>query len=138
LKRIDPDFRHAEKLPDVLVVFVARRPEGGQVIVGWYGDAELLRNEIKSSPGKPRGYGYFCSAERRNCVLPPKTSRIVEIPGGKGGIGQANVRYPLASNGTPKDAPWIKQALEVIGPYKGPMEPEEDGEGTPASTPDAC
>src|SRR5664279_5267404 len=41
LERIDPIAADANKLNRVLVVFVSRRPEGGQVIVGWYKDAEV-------------------------------------------------------------------------------------------------
>ena len=39
LERIDREASPSTKqLNDVLVIFVARRPDGGQVIVGWYGN----------------------------------------------------------------------------------------------------
>jgi hypothetical protein len=59
LERIDPEAAGKDRLNPVLVVFVAPRPEGHQVIVGWYKDAEVFRNEVQRSPGKPRGFGHF-------------------------------------------------------------------------------
>jgi len=119
LERIDPDGADKEKLKHVLVIFVARRhPEGGQVIVGWHKDAEVLRTNARRSPGKPRGYGHFCVALRRNCVLLPEENRTFEIPAGKDGMGQSNVCYPLAGDGSRKRSQWIGQALEFIDDYQ--------------------
>jgi hypothetical protein len=118
LERIDPEAAGKDRLNRVLVIFVARRPEGGQVIVGWYKDAEVLRNNVQHSPGKPRGYGHFCSAERRNCVLLPDQNRSLEIPSGKGGMGQSNVCYPLAGDGSQKRVPWIQHAIDFIDDYQ--------------------
>jgi hypothetical protein len=131
LERIAADAAGADKLNRVLVVFVARRAEGGQVIVGWYKEAEVLRNSVDHSPGKPQGYGHLCSAERRNCVLLPDENRIIEIPSGKGGMGQSNICYALTENGSPKNAPWIQRALDFIDDYQGSnilAKPEEDAE----------
>lgn len=117
LERIDPTASDAHKLENVLVVFVARHPEGGQVIVGWYRDAEVLRSQAAQSPGKPKGYGHFCSASWRNCVLLPAEKRSFEIPGGRGGFGQANVCYSLDVQGQAKNARWIQDALAFIDDY---------------------
>jgi hypothetical protein len=117
LERIDPAASDANELENVLVVFVARRPEGGQVIVGWYRDAKVLRSQAAQSPGKPKGYGHFCSASRHNCVLLPTEKRSHEIPGGRGGFGQANVCYPLDRQGEAKKARWIQDALAFIDDY---------------------
>jgi parvulin-like peptidyl-prolyl isomerase len=131
LKRIDSIAAAAKKLNRVLVVSVARRPEGGQVIVGWYKDAEVLRKKVQHSPGKPRGYGHYCWAKRRNCVLLPDENRSLEIPSGKGGMGQSNICYPLAANGKPKPANWIQQALQFVDDYQASdilVSPEADAE----------
>ena len=131
LKRIDPEAAGKAALKNVLVVFVARRPEGGQVIVGWYKDADVFRNQVKRSPGKPRGYGHFCSAKRQNCVLLPDENRIFEIPSGKNGMGQSNVCYPLNDNGSLKQFPWISGVTKFIDDYEGGNlldRPEADAE----------
>lgn len=132
LERIDREATPStKKLNNVLVIFVARRPDGGQVIVGWYKDAEVVRGRVHQSPGKPRGYGYFCLAERRNCVLLPDGNRRFEIPSGKAGMGQSNVCYPLATDGRPKDAPWMQEAVDFIDRYQASdilANPEADAE----------
>src|SRR5712671_2349398 len=119
LERIDPNARGAESLTGVLLVFVARRPRGGQVVVGWYRDAEVLRTQVAHSPGKPRGYGHFCSAQQHSCVLLPEGNRTFEIPSGRGGMGQSNVCYPLAWDRSLKRGDWIQQTVDFIGDYEG-------------------
>jgi hypothetical protein len=131
LERIDPDAEDEERLSRVLVIFVAPHPEGKQVVVGWYRDAEVFRNQIAQSPGKPKGFGHFCSAERHNCVLLPDENRRVEIPSGKGGFGQSNVCYALNADGTAKHEPWIERVLTFVDDYKANdilAEPEADAE----------
>ncbi|UYN94376.1 MAG: DUF3883 domain-containing protein [Enhydrobacter sp.] len=138
LERIDPDAADEDSLDGVLVVFVARRPEGGQVIVGWYRDAEVERDEIKRSPGKPRTFGHFVSADRRNCVLLPEDRRQFEIPR-DGGIGRANVCYALEADGSHKAGAkhkWIDDALEFVAEYDGSNildTPEADAEAESAN-----
>jgi hypothetical protein len=131
LERIDANAADADKLKNVLVIFVARRLGGGQVVVGWYREAEVLRTQIRQSPGKPRGYGHFCSATRKNCVLLPDENRTHEIPAGHGGFGQSNVCYPLDIRGNPKQANWMQAALEFVDDYKASdilTKPEADAE----------
>lgn len=131
LERVDPSAADAATLTGVLVIFIARRPGGGQVIVGWYKNAELLRKNVRHSPGKPRGYGHYCSANSHDCVLIPTDNREFEIPSGKGGMGQSNVCYPLAVNGAPKRSLWVQQALQFVDDYQAGdilTHPEEDAE----------
>jgi hypothetical protein len=130
LNRIDVDATD-DKLRHVLVIFVALRASGGQVIVGWYKDAEVSRDRISQSPGKPPGFGHFCSASRSNCVLLPDENRSFEIPTGKGGMGQANVCYRLAPDGASKETSWIQDALEFVDDYQASnilASPEADAE----------
>jgi len=119
LKRIDPAAADKNKLRDVLVIFVARRKGGGQVVVGWYKHADVLRDYV-SSPGKPRGYQHLCIAAQRNCVLLPQQNRTVEVPGGRGALGQANVWYPLRAAGRgAKPALWLRGIIKFIDEYNG-------------------
>jgi hypothetical protein len=120
LERIDGAKANtqAQKLDGVLVIFVARSPEFGQVIVGWYKNAEVLRDCIATSPGKPSGYGHFCLAASSECVLLPDEKRSFTIPVGAGGIGQSNVCYPLNQNRTPKHARWMREAEDYVRSYK--------------------
>ncbi len=136
LERIDPGAAENDVLDGVLVIFVARRPEGGQVIVGWYSDAKVRRQEIKTSPGKPRTFGHFVSTTRGNGVLLPSDKRRLEIPTGGGGMGQANVCYALEATGAVKPYQWLHDALEFVAEYEGSNildNPEADAEEESAS-----
>jgi hypothetical protein len=120
LERIDSAAHGKSKLNNVLIVLVARRTDGGgQVIVGWYNHAVLFRDQQKHSPGKPSGYGHFCVADSRNCVLLPDDKRKHEVPFGKGAMGQSNVCYSLESDGTQKGEPWMRKAIEFIDDFEG-------------------
>jgi|HubBroStandDraft_6_1064221.scaffolds.fasta_scaffold242687_2 hypothetical protein len=118
LERIDPAARDRDKLDDVLIAFVASRPDRGQVVVGWYEHAELHRKALAQSPGRPRGYGHLCTADATNCTLLPDWNRTFRVPA-TGGIGRSNVCYPLELDGSPKRSPWIRQALNFIDDYDG-------------------
>jgi hypothetical protein len=55
LERIDPSAEGADRLGDVLVVFVATRPKrGGQVIIGWYRHATVFRHMQSPPAGGPK------------------------------------------------------------------------------------
>jgi len=130
LKRIDDRPANGGSLKGVLVVFVSRRPglNGGQVIVGWYRDAQILAERAKRSPGKPRGYGYYCSAAAKDCVLLPDAKRHFVVPRA-GGLGRANICYPLQADGKPKNAAWMEDAVDFIKGYDGAellSDPEAD------------
>lgn len=131
LERITIAASDSDILENVMLIFVARMERGGQVIVGWYGDAKVHRIVVKRSPGKPRQYGHIATALAKNCVLLPENNRRCEVPSGKGGIGQSNVCYPLFRDGTPKNAKWMKRALTFVDAYAGPnllVAPEADAE----------
>jgi hypothetical protein len=124
------------------VVFVATHPEEHrQVIVGWYRAAVVLRGRVKKSPGKPRGYGYYCWAEASNCVLLPRENRDFPIPSGGEALGTANVCYPLYPNGESKNFEWMQNAKYFIDNYQGGdllTEPEADAEGETTATIEAA
>ncbi|WP_316163433.1 protein NO VEIN domain-containing protein [Bradyrhizobium sp. SZCCHNRI20481] len=122
LERIDSLAADKSNLGEVLVVFVATALEGaGLVIVGWYKNAKVWRERVRPSPGKPKGYGHFCSALARDCVLLPPGKRRHQIPSQvKGAFGRSNVCYLLEDDGTPKSGRWIQDALDYVDDYAGP------------------
>jgi hypothetical protein len=119
LERIDSSAAEADVLRECLVILVASRPGRGQVVVGWYGNATVCRNQVPLSPGKPSGFGHFCVASARNSVLLPHAKRRFAIPRGAGGMGQSNVCYPLSSELVPKHAPWMWRAYRYVQDYAG-------------------
>jgi hypothetical protein len=82
----------------VLAVWVATRPGGGMVIVGWYKNATISRDWQKPPGGSQRshqgkGFGYYITAAAEDATLLPKDERLVLLAKGKGGMGQSNVWY---------------------------------------------
>ena len=91
---VDDDF-----IKDVLVIWTAKRPEGGTVVIGWYKNATVFREYqfFKSAPAlhsKNSLKGYRISASSENAKLLPVDERTIQIPRRtKGSIGQSNVWY---------------------------------------------
>ena len=83
----------AVHVDDVTIVFTATRPEGGRVVVGWYRNARVWRDQQR------RGNRiYFARALREDCVLLDVEERILAVPSagrprGTWGMGESNVRY---------------------------------------------
>ncbi|MTK13188.1 MAG: DUF3883 domain-containing protein [Clostridiaceae bacterium] len=99
--RINIDKLGAKKdsnsIDDVLVVWVATRPKGGSVIVGWYKNATLFR-EYQYSNDLNRNYkdekiGYNVKAKEENVTLLPIDERVIHIKRGKGWMGKSNIWY---------------------------------------------
>jgi hypothetical protein len=121
LERIESGTGLQETLDNVLVIFVAKRPRGGQVIVGWYRNATVMRNSRKSPPqlgGKGRVHNVVAKAT--NAFLLPSSRRIQQVPVGAGGMGQANMCYPLREDGGSKVGPWMRAGVRFVGVYNGP------------------
>jgi hypothetical protein len=135
LRRVDPaTSSDAESLEGVLVIFVAPY-EDGQRIVGWYRDAKVHRTSVRYPSNVKRGIQeylarkgitnpsfneYWIEAKSSNAVLVPQEIRIGApiIPRGLGAMGQSNVCYPNDVSGTPKGAPWIKDAFDFVSNYR--------------------
>jgi len=82
----------------VLAIWVATRPGGGMVVVGWYRNATVYRNWQPPPIGSDRNYagsdfGYFVTAAAKDATLLPVDERLLSIPKGKGGMGQSNIWY---------------------------------------------
>lgn len=74
------------------VVFIARHPKRGQVVVGWYKNATVFHRhyETDNHPGR---YGYICTANENDATLLPSELRDFPVPRGKGFPGQSNIWY---------------------------------------------
>jgi len=85
-------------IDDVTVIWVAGKPTGGVFIVGWYKNSRVYRN-YKNRPNEFNPFNeddkfvYIVEAKTEDCELLPRDERIIEIPTGKGGMGQSNVWY---------------------------------------------
>lgn len=137
LERIDNGSRGKDLLDGVTIVFIAKRPEGGQVIVGWYRNARVYRRVGPRISARPRSFpGYRIIARMEDSVLLPEDHRRFPIPRGEGGIGQANVCYPLEPDGSRKGGQWLFQAKSYVNGYEGEnllFEPEADANGKVAA-----
>lgn len=83
----------ADFVDDATVVFVATRPQGGRVVVGWYRHARVWRT---TRPRTGRENRYIAEADTNNCRLLEEDERLFRVPtarGGKWGMSRDNVRY---------------------------------------------
>ena len=83
-----PDATHAD---DVTIVFTATPKKGGNVVVGWYQNACVWRDQQKHGDST-----YFAKARTENCTLLPPDKRRLPVPRARKGIwgmGQSNIRY---------------------------------------------
>lgn len=137
LKCIDntKQWQEGEELVGVDVVFVARRPGIGQVVVGWYRNATVFHKQYRvrrgSIPGmKETVRNFVCVADAASVCLLPEYERTFNVPyapaGHKGFPGQSNVWYPennLAQTGV--DA-FVQRLLKYISSTPGvPLVPDE-------------
>lgn len=96
-------WREGDELADVDIVFIARKPGIGQVVVGWYRDATVFHKQYRvrrgAIPGMKETVRHFlCVADADSVRLLPEDERTFEVPyapaGHKGFPGQSNVWYP--------------------------------------------
>jgi 5-methylcytosine-specific restriction protein A len=83
-----------DSIDGVLVVWVAKSPSDGTVIVGWYDDATVYRHCQPPPEGSGRRregrqeWGHRVAARAENCTLLPPERRDFPIPRGrKGAMG---------------------------------------------------
>ena len=96
IERLGTDQKD-DSIDDVLAVWVAKRPTGGNVIVGWYKNATLFK-EYQYSEELNRNYkdekiGYNVKAKEEDITLLPIDERVFNIKRGKGWMGQSNIWY---------------------------------------------
>ncbi len=85
--------RKAEFADDVLVVWVARKPSGGQFIVGWYENAKVYRRlqtvpENVMTTRSLKDHDFFNVYSEHVFLIPPQ-DRIFQIEG----MGHSNIWY---------------------------------------------
>lgn len=119
LDRVAPDAPSGDKLKGVLLIFVATHPKGGQVVVGWYRDATLLRINQRDL-SHPEDRSHRAIAAVKDAVLLPPTLRSQAIEHGIGGFGRANICYPFDRDGNSKWKRWMKDAVTFVDEYDGP------------------
>jgi hypothetical protein len=122
LARITPGAT-ADHLDGVTVIFIATDPtlegSGRERIIGWYRDATVLRVSKADPTRKREGCHYNVVAEERNACLLPPFRRKHSVPRGKGGMGQANVRYLYDVNGVISTPSWMRRAISYVETYSG-------------------
>lgn len=120
LARIDPNVAAVEFLEDVLVIFVATKPNDGQVIIGWYQRAKVFRDAQPADSRMSRdGDSYNMQTGRNDAVLLPENKRTFRIPRGPDCMGIANVFYRYDQRGIIRNIEWVKNALEFVDNYAG-------------------
>jgi hypothetical protein len=135
LERIAPEAEGQPFIDNVTVIWVSRNPgSGGQRIVGWFKNARVHRQcqvlprkvsqefaavlkRSKQLHDEFTDFNVEC-AKKDACLL-PVSERAFDVPGGitPESFGQSNVFYTLDSEGNPKRARWIRQAIEYIQTY---------------------
>jgi len=131
LNRIAPSFTRDE-LSDVTVIFVAPDDTADvstrERIIGWYRHAKVLRvwqddptglRWTIDQDGEEVRALYNVVVKKKDAVLVPPSLRRHSIPRGKGGMGQANVRYLYDDHGKIKLHDWMKNAIEYVKSYNG-------------------
>jgi hypothetical protein len=121
LSRIAPDkdWKENDELSGVDIVFIARRPDVGQVVVGWYRNATVFHKSYRKRRGRKRmgdwdGLDYLCEVDAEQATLLPEDQRTFSVPRGKKGYpGQSNVWYP--PNDNPDATRFVARLRKLIG-----------------------
>lgn len=118
------EYKNADMVEHVTVVFCANRKGHGGVIVGWYKDATVYRDR---EVHPVLAFDYNLMAHSSNCVLLDETSRTYPVPRASGttekryGFGRCN--YWFANEDTAKD--YVKGVVDYIDSYDGESMPTE-------------
>jgi hypothetical protein len=131
IDRIAPHFV-GDELGDVTVIFLATDRAADALarekIVGWYRKATVLRVWRDDPTGLRWALDegrrvvsalYNVLVSKEDAVLLPTHLRRHLIPRGKGGMGQANVRYLYNSRGKLTTFDWMNDAIRYVESYKG-------------------
>ena len=123
LTRLDTSksWRNNDELEGVDVVFFAKKPSGGQTVIGWYKNATLFHKKYRKRRGlKKHGdwdmIDYLCEVDSENAVLLDEAERTFEVPyapvHGKGYPGHSNVWYGDAEE--PKARKFLKDLRNYL------------------------
>ena len=131
-------WREGDELAEVDVVFIARRPGIGQVVVGWYRNATVFHRQYRVRRGSIPGMNetmrsFLCVADAHSTRLLPAEDRTFEVPyapaGFKGFPGQSNVWYPSIHTDKPVVAAFIRKLTEYIAATPGVELADDEAEG---------
>lgn len=142
-----------DELPGVDVVFIARRPGHGQVVVGWYRNATVFHRQYRVRRGTIPGMSpmsgmtgagandtrrqFLCTARNDDVCLLPEDERTFEVPaapaGNKGFPGQSNVWYPAQNEDESGVTAFVKRLQHYIATTKVEHDLGADEEGAPAN-----
>ena len=108
---------------NVTVIWTAKRPQVGTVVIGWYKDATVHRQFRKFRsffPQKKKHHigGYRIEALENNAELLPIDERTLDVPKARdveGGMGQSNIWYA----DKPNLKPFLKDVERLIQGKKG-------------------
>lgn len=101
---------------DTLVIWTAKRPKIGTVVIGWYKHATVYRSyrefdKVPQLHHKNGLGGYWFVADVKNVKLLPIDERVVKIPRGiKGGMGQSNIWFA----DTPNAKKTVDEVLDLV------------------------
>lgn len=114
IKRIGADSSE-DSISNVLSVWVSKAPSGGVYIVGWYSNSTVYRRfqpapEASNRKYKGEEFGYFVKAKEEDCEFLPIDKRVLKVPRGKNGMGQANVWYA----DQPNNKDFVNKVLDFI------------------------
>ena len=106
LERIlnDKKKKNVPKVENVLVIWIARHPDGGRFVVGWYRNATVFRECQKFAPVPPlhkKNYlrGYRILTKSGDEELLPTHERNILVPRGEGWMGQSSIWYGESRHG---------------------------------------
>lgn len=131
IERLGAD-KNAKELDDVTVVWTAKRPGGGTVVVGWYRHATVYRHgqpiKDRTDPRVRRFKISHCYVKAKviDCHLVEPKGRWFEIPRVRPGMpsadamGQSNVWFAEGSHGKG----WYKRLASAIRSGNDPKPPK--------------
>lgn len=123
LKFIDQQVKQADEVEGIDVVFIAKKPKVGQVVVGWYKNATVFHKHYETRPRneheiEDEDIYYLCEVDAENAFLLPEEERTFSVPyapaHGKGFPGMSNVWYPDPESENHKVAEFIEQLRKYI------------------------
>lgn len=110
-----------EELEGIDIVFISKKQELGQVVVGWYQDATVFHKKYRKRRGNKilgdwNKLDYLCQVSSEKAVLLPEELRTFEVPfapvHGKGFPGQSNIWYP--NTDTPEVSKFVNKLRKYI------------------------
>ena len=116
-------WQEGDELSGVDVVFIARRPGFGQVVVGWYRNATVFHRQYRSRRGGIAGTDetsrrFLCDTHSEFATLLPENERTFEVPAAQAGnlgfIGRSNIWYPAHNAEHPAVNVFVRRLLKYI------------------------